>query len=319
MTAMVEAEGLWKSYGTTQAVRDVSFRIAKGEVVGFLGPNGAGKSTTMRLITGYLEPSAGDVKVAGMSVTEHPLETRARIGYLPESTPLYDDMMVIDYLVFMARMRGMEESAIRPRLKEVCARCGLLDVLGKDISQLSKGYRQRVGLAQAIVHDPDILILDEPTSGLDPNQILDIRELIKELGQEKTVILSTHIMQEVQATCSRVLIISDGKLVADDTPDALTERESGSRISVVLKPRTEEKPPPEVVEEILAKLEGVRRVEAEATQNGVLAYRIYAEGQKDPREAIFDTAVKENWVLLDLHREQASLEETFRKLTKGEG
>mgnify|MGYP002409996587 FL=1 len=236
-TSMVEARSLSKSYGQTRALTDLSFKISRGEVVGFLGPNGAGKTTTMKILTGFLRPSAGQALVGGVDVAEDPLATRARIGYLPESAPLYNDMMVLDFLEYASDLRGVPREGRREKLKAICQRCGLLEVLGKDIGHLSKGFRQRVGLAQAIVHDPDLIILDEPTSGLDPNQIVEIRELIKDLGREKTVILSTHILPEVQATCGRIIIVADGKLVADDTPDKLAERESGTIIRVVVKSR----------------------------------------------------------------------------------
>jgi ABC-2 type transport system ATP-binding protein len=212
---MIAIDRLSKVYGATHAVRGISFEVPKGQVVGFLGPNGAGKSTTMKILTGYVEPTDGAAKVGGTDVTATPIETKKRIGYLPESNPLYDDMMVQDYLEWIAEIRRLPKNTRQSRIQTVVERCGLGQVIGKDISQLSKGFRQRVGLAQAILHDPDLLILDEPTTGLDPNQILEIRELIKELGQEKTVLMSTHIMQEVQATCSRVIIINNGEIVAD--------------------------------------------------------------------------------------------------------
>ena len=232
---MIRVESLTKDYGPFRAVDKVTFNVRKGEVLGFLGPNGAGKSTTMKMLTCYLAPTAGRATVAGHDVYEDSLAVRKRLGYLPEDTPLYRDMTVLEYLQFTAEMRQMDPSKSPARIKEVGGRCGLTDVAGKLVGELSKGFRQRLGLAQAILHDPDILVLDEPTSGLDPNQIVEIRQLIKELGQEKTVILSTHILPEVQATCTRILIISGGKLVADDTPEALRAREKGSRYRVVVE------------------------------------------------------------------------------------
>ncbi len=316
---MIEARALTKRYGATEAVREVSFTVSRGEVVGFLGPNGAGKSTTMRMITGFLRPSGGEVRVAGAAVDEAPLATRKRIGYLPESAPLYDEMMVLDFLDFIAEMRELTGETRTRRLKEIVERCGLGEVLGKDIGQLSKGYRQRVGLAQAMVHDPDVLVLDEPTSGLDPNQIVEIRDLIQELGREKTVLLSTHILPEVQATCGRVLIISGGKLVADDTPDGLTDRAEGGQVTVTLKGRGEQAAEVETVRAMLAAIPGVRGVERAGEDAGAHHFRLRTAGADDPREAVFDAAVKANLVLLDLHREHVSLEDTFRRLTQGEG
>ena len=212
---MIQVNHLTKSFGSERAVDDISFDVARGEVVGFLGPNGAGKSTTMRVLTCYLPPTSGSVSIDGRSVVGDSLAVRSMIGYLPETTPLYAEMTVTDYLKFIARLRGMTVEAERSRLPYVSAVCGLEGVLTKQIENLSKGFRQRVGLAQAMLHDPEILILDEPTSGLDPNQIVEIRELIQSLGEQKTVILSTHILPEVQASCDRVLIIDKGKIVAD--------------------------------------------------------------------------------------------------------
>src|SRR6185369_6452816 len=235
---IVEARVLRKDYGATRAVEDISFKVSRGEVVGFLGPNGAGKSTTMKMLTGYLRPTSGSAVVGGIDVAEDPRAAKRLIGYLPENAPLYDDMMVVDFLNFVSDLREVEVPVRQRRLHEICGRCGLMDVLGKNIGQLSKGYRQRVGLAQAMVHDPDVLILDEPTSGLDPNQIVEIRGLIQELGREKTVILSTHILPEVQASCGRIIIVNKGKLVADDTPDMLTGAEAGaSVVRLVVKGR----------------------------------------------------------------------------------
>ena len=233
--AMIQVENLTKDYGPFRAVDSVSFNVRKGEVLGFLGPNGAGKSTTMKILTCFLAPTGGTARVAGLDVYEHSLEVRKRIGYLPEDTPIYRDMTVLEFLEFVAEMRGMSRDKRQAGIREVGGRCGLGDVAGKLIGELSKGYRQRVGLAQAMVHDPDIVILDEPTSGLDPNQIVEIRDLIREVGREKTVILSTHILPEVQATCSRMIIINKGKVVADGTPDELRARERGARHHVLIE------------------------------------------------------------------------------------
>ena len=317
---MIEARGLSKSYGDTKALSDFSFTVKRGEVVGFLGPNGAGKTTTMRILTGFLKPSAGMALIGGVNVADEPLLTRSRIGYLPESAPLYEDMMVIDFLNFVADMRDIPQNIRQQRLRDTASRCGLSKVLGKDIGQLSKGYRQRVGLAQALVHDPDLLILDEPTTGLDPNQIVEIRELIKELGKEKTIILSTHILPEVQATCSRALIIAEGHLVADDTPDGLAAREGGAEISLIAKANNGTPLDVDKLQKIFGEVEGVRAVHVQdGDSDDTLGFKLHTKGKQDPRAALFHAAVKNDFVLIDLHREHLDLEATFRRLTRGEG
>ena len=314
---MVETRSLRKDYGNTRAVDNISFEVSRGEIVGFLGPNGAGKTTTMKTITGFLKPTDGNTFVAGINVQEDPLSAQARLGYLPENAPLYDDMMVVEFLTFVARVRGVPEGELGSRLKNICGRCGLSSVLGKDIGQLSKGFRQRVGLAQAMVHDPDVLILDEPTSGLDPNQIVEIRGLIKELGREKTVILSTHILQEVQASCSRIIIVNNGRIVADDSTEALTQEESGSVIQVQVKKNGVDSAR---IQSVFADLPGVRAVEGSAGEgDATMGFTLRASSDADPREAIFSAAVSNELVLLDLHRERVSLEDMFRRLTKTEG
>ncbi len=315
---MVQVDGLRKDYGSHRALTGITFSVSRGEIVGFLGPNGAGKSTTMKILTGYLKPTAGKAVIGGFEVTQDRLSAQRLIGYLPESAPLYEDMMVLEFLEYIADLRGVDKVTRKQRLKSICERCGLMDVLGKDIGHLSKGYRQRVGLAQAIVHDPALLILDEPTSGLDPNQIVEIRALIKDLGREKTVILSTHILPEVQASCSRILIINDGKLVADDTPDALTERDTGAVIQLVVKGKGG--PVDRVgVQGWLSAVPGVRHVDLfDGEGEGTAGFRLRANGSADPREAIFAAAVQHDVVLIDMHRERVSLEDTFRRLTRGE-
>jgi len=312
---MIEVEGLTKNYGAFRAVDKVSFNVRKGEVLGFLGPNGAGKSTTMKILTCYLSPTAGRAVVAGHDVFSESLEVRKRIGYLPEDTPIYRDMTVLEFLQFAADMRGMERSKSQGRIREIGQRCGLTDVAGKLVGELSKGFRQRVGLAQAMLHDPDIVILDEPTSGLDPNQIVEIRSLIKEIGKEKTVILSTHILPEVQATCSRVVIISGGKLVADGTPDELRARERGGRYRVVVESNGVAK---DAIRDQLARLAGVTRCEAIGAETGSHAFALDAGSASDLRKPIFRAAVDNRWTLLELARESASLEDVFRNLTTGE-
>ena len=315
--AMISIEGLSKSYGATQALRGVSFEVPRGQVVGFLGPNGAGKTTTMRILAGYASPTSGSAKVGGIDVVLDPIASRRMIGYLPENNPLYEEMMVLDFLHFVARVRGVDAGEERERIKNAVERCGLKSVISRDIGQLSKGFRQRVGLAQAILHDPDLLILDEPTSGLDPNQIAEIRHLIKELGREKTVILSTHILSEVQSTCGRVLIINEGKLVADDSPERLASAEGGT-VTVVVASRAGAAMQAADIRSMLERIPGVSGVEVvEGEGTGTLGFAL-RYGKEDPRRALFETAVKNGLILLEVQRKHVSLEETFRKLTAGE-
>ena len=314
--AIIEARGLRKDYGSTVAVRDVSFRIARGEVVGFLGPNGAGKSTTMKMLTGFLRPTSGAAVVGGIEVERDPLEARRRVGYLPENAPLYDDMMVVDFLGFVGELRGLSGERLHERLRTTCERCGLGSVLGKDIGQLSKGFRQRVGLAQALLHDPDVLILDEPTTGLDPNQIVEIRDLIRELGRDKTILLSTHILPEVQTTCGRAIIIHEGRLVADDATTALTAADGGARIRVEVA--SGDGVDAARAAAWLRSVPGVASVAAASGETaGALAFDLRAEAGADPRAGLFRGAVEAGLVLVELHREHVSLEETFRQLTAG--
>ena len=313
---MIRVENLTKDYGPVRAVDKVSFNVRKGEVLGFLGPNGAGKSTTMKMLTCYIAPTAGVATIAGHDVYDDSLEVRKRLGYLPEDTPLYRDMTVHEYLEFAAEMRRMDPTKRGARIKEIGGRCGLSHVAGKLVGELSKGYRQRLGLAQAMLHDPDILILDEPTSGLDPNQIVEIRQLIKELGQEKTVILSTHILPEVQATCSRILIISGGKLVADDTPDALRAREKGSRYRFVVESNGVAA---EAIRDKLATLAGVARCEKVASETGAVGFTLDTRGDVDLRRSLYRAAVDNRWPLLELVRESVSLEDVFHNLTTNDG
>jgi ABC-2 type transport system ATP-binding protein len=313
-SSMIRIEALTKSYGTTQAVKGVSFEVQKGQVVGFLGPNGAGKSTTMRILAGSVNPTSGKAFVGDIDVTANPVAARKLIGYLPENNPLYDEMMVVEYLRFIADVPKDLRAA---RIKSAVERCGLTQVVSKDISQLSRGFRQRVGLAAAILHEPDLLILDEPTAGLDPNQIVEIRNLIKELGREKTVILSTHILSEVQSTCSRVLIINEGRLVADDTPERLTtsSNEGGNTLHVVVGHRLGQPMDAQAIRTSLSAMAGVSAVEVAGDEGaGTLGFTV-RYGSDDVRRVLFDTVVKMDLVLLELRRTQVSLEDTFRKLT----
>lgn len=311
---MIEIIDLGKSYGAIEALRGLNFAVPKGQVVGFLGPNGAGKSTTMKILTGYLPYTQGFVKVGGIEVADDSRATRQMIGYLAENNPQYEDMMVYEYLCFIADIRNIEPSFRKQKIARAIERCGLETVFRKDISQLSKGFRQRVGLAQAIVHDPQLLILDEPTSGLDPNQIIEIRSLIKELGQETTVLMSTHILQEAQSTCQRILIINNGLLVADDTPEQLSQGDFGS-IFLEVAPLQNETIHTQAFKERLLKIDGVVDVKEEPHEENMnRAFSIRYE-KVDPRRALFQATIDSRLVLLELKRHKASLEETFRRLT----
>jgi ABC-2 type transport system ATP-binding protein len=310
---MIAIQDLSKVYGATHALRSISFEVPKGQVVGFLGPNGAGKSTTMKILTGFVRPTDGSVRVGGVDVTDEPVSTRQKIGYLPENNPLYDDLMVQEYLEYLADMHHIPSNERQSRIEGVVDRCGIGPVRGKDIGQLSKGYRQRVGLAAAILHDPDLLILDEPTTGLDPNQVVEIRDLIRELGEEKTVLMSTHVLPEVQATCSRVVIIADGEIVTDSPTDQLTT-EMGN-IDIVLAIREGSTRTLEGVNKILNAIPGVEEVERrDAAEEDTFAFSLKT-GADDPRRALFDACVDNDMILLALERKQVSLEETFRRLT----
>ena len=306
---MIQLSQVTKAYGGVKAVDGISLSIPSGQILGFLGPNGAGKSTTMRMITCYMPPTSGKIIVDGLDTEEQSLEIRKKIGYLPEMAPVYPDMNVVDYLNYAADLRHIEKDVRAKRLKSVIDRCGLSAVLNKDIGQLSKGYRQRVGLAQAMIHDPEIVVLDEPTAGLDPNQIVEIRTLIKEVGREKTVILSTHILSEVQATCARIVIINQGRIVADDTPEGLQASAKGR--SVVLA--TLKKGAADVLPKTRA-LSGVEDVR-QVSQNGDIRVRIETGSGRDVREDFFRLAVRENWVLLEMQAEIHSLEDVFHRLT----
>jgi ABC-2 type transport system ATP-binding protein len=309
---MIRAVDLSKHYGSTKAVDGISFEVFRQEVVGFLGPNGAGKTTTMKMLTCFLAPTKGDAFVGGHSVWEQSLEIRRLFGYLPEDTPLYRDMTVLEYLEFIADVRGIERDARRSKIRSMVDVCGLGTVIGRVVGELSKGFRQRVGLAQAMIHDPEVLILDEPTSGLDPNQIADIRALIKELGKEKTVILSTHILPEVQNTCSRVVIINQGRLVADGAPEELQARLEGARYHVIVEKSDG------TAATLKSKLQGISGVktcnQVEAPEREV-AFAIDTVGQADLRRELRLAVEQNGGGLLELRRDALSLEDVFRKLT----
>ncbi|MDR0722831.1 MAG: ATP-binding cassette domain-containing protein [Treponema sp.] len=316
---MIEVQGLTKRYGPVEAVRGISFTVGTEQVLGFLGPNGAGKTTIMKILTGYHFPSAGTALVAGISVQEDPVEVKKRIGYLPESVPLYGDLTVDEYLSFIADARRVQRNARKEAIQSSLAACGLEQVAGKPIETLSKGYKQRVGLAQAIVHDPPILILDEPTSGLDPNQIIEIRNLIKELGKRKTVILSTHILQEVEAICSQVLIINEGRIAAQGRPEEIAGTLKGTDTwELTLKggdlPGITEK-----VRQLTGDGAAVSLQDAEIPGTVYLRFTLGRDTEPIDGERIFDWAVAAGLKILRMNQKKLSLEDIFVKLTGEEG
>jgi ABC-2 type transport system ATP-binding protein len=312
---MISAQGITKNFGQIEAVHDVSFEVQPGEILGFIGPNGAGKTTTMRILTGYLPASEGRAVVAGHDVFEDPMSVRKKVGYLPESPPLYTDLSIGAYLHFVAEIRGVGRRERSSRVGEVMERVGLTGWERRIIRSLSKGYRQRVGLAQAIIHDPQVLILDEPTSGLDPGQVVGIRDFISELAADRTVILSTHILSEVELLCSRAVIISKGKLAADDTIDGLREGVgAGVRYRVLLQV------PESDLDGLAAQvgaLEAVQRVSPQAPEEGLQVLEIKAPG--DPRSVVAALAVEKGWALHALEKVQPTLEEAFLELVGTEG
>ncbi|MBL0349253.1 MAG: ABC transporter ATP-binding protein [Elusimicrobia bacterium] len=309
---MIDVQNLIKDYGPTRAVAGISFRVEPGEVVGLLGPNGAGKSTTLRILTGYLPPTAGRVVLDGVDVLENPLEARRRIGYLSEINPLYESLGVWECLDLFGRLRGMDAALLAKRRGPVVEECALTDVMHKDVGELSKGFRQRLGLALAILHDPQILILDEPTSALDPNQQKDVRDLILRLKEKKTVLLSTHILPEAQRMCDRLLIIHQGKIAAQGTVADLQAHRTGTE-TVYVRLRG----PAGEVADALEKLPGVTAVQtADATEPGATGYHVTAA--EDPRDPLVRLAVDRRWALLELRRRSESLDDIFERLT-GEG
>ena len=309
----IKVTNLSKYYGEYLAVDDISFEVQKGEILGFLGPNGAGKSTTMKIITTYLPPTSGTVVIDGLDVEENSLGVRKKLGYLPELNPLYNDMNVVDYLDYCAALDGIAKDKIKGRREEMIKVCGLESMREKDIGQLSKGYKQRVGLAQAMINNPDVLILDEPTSGLDPNQIIEIRNLIKKLGKEKTVILSTHILSEVQATCNRVIIINKGKIVADGSPEELRAKSKGqSMVTLEVKNNCDKG---ELTTQLIH-LKGVVKVEYVKETDESYIFNVYSEKGIDLRELISKKVAEQNATLLSMQAKVTSLEDIFRDLTK---
>ncbi|MFZ0936636.1 MAG: ABC transporter ATP-binding protein [Bryobacteraceae bacterium] len=315
---MIKVEGLTKRYARTVAVDNISFEVQKGQIVGFLGPNGAGKTTTMRVLTCFLPPTAGSASVAGYDVLEHPIEVKKRIGYLPESPPLYPEMEVIEYLEFTGKLKGIPAADLKKRVDEVLGRCAIGDVRDKLIGKLSKGYRQRVGLAQAIMHNPDVLILDEPTSGLDPKQIIEIRELLKSLAGNHTIILSTHILSEVEHSCERVIIISQGKLVAIDSVANLTNRLRGSESVALEVEAAAGSPDPSEVQQRLEQVAGVRSVVMKDSKNGRLTFEVESLQGRQIRSDLARSVVNAGWNLSELRPVGLSLEEVFLQLTAAE-
>ena len=310
----IKVENLSKYYGQQAAVNNISFEINTGEIVGFLGPNGAGKSTTMKMITTYLTPNNGKIFVNNVDTETNSMEVRRKIGYLPEQNPLYLDMNVLDYLEYAAELESVPKADIPKAIKKMVDVCGLGDVQHKDIGELSKGFRQRVGLAQAMIHDPEVLILDEPTSGLDPNQIIEIRNLIKKLGKEKTLVLSTHIMQEVEATCDRVLIINKGEIVADGSPDTLQSKFKGQLdITLILKKDATDKA---LILKAVSSIKNIDKARILKEDENSIHFSLTGLKGSDVREDIFKKIVSMNMVMLGLHQEETSLEDIFRQLTK---
>ena len=310
---MIEVQHLSKRYGRVTAVDDVSFRVERGEILGFLGPNGAGKTTTMRILTGYMPASEGKAIVAGFDVFDQPIEAKRRTGYLPETPPLYPDMRVRDYLTFVAKIKGVAAADRRLRVKRIMDRTHVAEMANRLCSKLSKGYRQRVGLAQALIHEPDVLILDEPTAGLDPKQIIETRQLIKELAGDHTIVLSTHILPEVSQTCQRVVIINRGRVVAVDTPDNLTSRLRGSETMYVQVDAAGADIVPS-----LGRVAGVTRVAEADRRDGLVGYEVESEKGRDIRRDLAKTVVGSGWGLTELRPMRMSLEEIFLSLTTDE-
>ena len=314
---MIKVEGLTKRYARNVAVDNISFEVQKGQIVGFLGPNGAGKTTTMRVLTCFMPPTAGSANVAGFDVLEHPMEVKKRIGYLPETPPLYPEMEVVEYLTFVGKLKGLSGADLKRRVGEVSERCAVADVSNRLVSKLSKGYRQRVGLAQAIIHNPDVLILDEPTAGLDPKQIIETRELIKDLAGNHTIILSTHILPEVEQTCEHVIIINKGKVVATDTVHNLTNRLRGSEaVSVEVESR-DGALEAQTVQRRLEQVPGVSRVIHKETRDQRNVFEVESLQGRSVRAELARSVVEAGWNLNELHAVSVSLEEIFLQLTGG--
>jgi ABC-2 type transport system ATP-binding protein len=308
---MIQVENLTKYYRDLCAVDQISLEVQSGEILGLLGPNGAGKTTTLRMLTGFLRPSDGKVNILDFNIEDNPLEIKKILGYLPESAPLYHDMLVYDYLSYVADIREIDKGRKLDRIRQVADLCGIREVMHKPVNELSKGYKQRVGLAHAMMNDPEILVLDEPTSGLDPNQIVEIRQIIKEIGKQKTIILSTHILSEAEATCDRIVIINRGKIVADGSTESLLESAGdGKQIHLTLQNADFKS-----VDTVLSSLEAVSSVTRIAESDGRLQVRLACRTSPDQRAAIYQQIKQTDWILLDFHQETQTLETIFRELT----
>ena len=308
---MIQVENLTKYYSDLCAVNQISLEVKKGEIIGLLGPNGAGKTTTLRMLTGFLKPSDGNVNIMDYNIEEHPLEIKKILGYLPESAPLYHDMLVYDYLNYVADIRNLDNDRKRDRIRRLADLCGINEVMHKPVDELSKGYKQRVGLAHAMMNDPEILVLDEPTSGLDPNQIVEIRQIIKEIGREKTIILSTHILSEAEATCDRIIIINRGKIVADDSTENLKES-AGDKKQIHLSLQNADY---KSVDKLLSGIEGITGVTREAESDEQLDVRVDCRAADDQRAAIYQEIKQTDWILLNFNQKTETLETIFRELT----
>ncbi len=323
---MIYANDLSKSFGSFRALDKISFEVKRGEIVGFLGPNGAGKSTTMRILTCFISPTGGTARINGHDVFDAPLQVRESLGYLPQRAPLYLEMSVLEYLRFAADLRHLTADTFRRRARSVVEVCGLAQVLGKEIRYLSHGYRQRVGLAQALIHDPPILILDEPTSDLDPNEKSEFLDYLKQIGQERTVLLSTHNLAEVEASCARAIIVSSGRIVADGPLDEIRAKSGRVRYAVSVQesagdvPYRGRGPLPKKgeVEDALGKVDGVKKLSELPTDDHAHAYELVSEHDVDLRPEVFRMIVEKGWVLLELHRDAQTLEDVFRSLTIGD-
>ena len=309
---MIHVENLTKYYNRLCAVDQINFDIQKGEILGLLGPNGAGKTTTLRMLTGYLQPSSGSINIKGLSIDKHVLEIKKLLGYLPESAPLYHDMLVFDYLKYVAAIREIDSEQKLPRIRQLADLCGINEVMSQPIGELSKGYKQRVGLAHAMMNDPEVLIFDEPTSGLDPNQIVEIRKIIKEIGKEKTIILSTHILSEAEATCDRIVIINQGQIVADGSTENLKQSLSSKNIMHLCLQNADFKN----VEANLNALDGVESVTKIRETDSELDVSVTCQSAGDLRPDVYRKIKETDWILLDFHQETQTLENIFRELTK---
>jgi len=309
---MIHVESLTKYYNDLCAVDQISFDISKGEIMGRLGPNGAGKTTTLQILTGFLRPTAGSIRVKDYSIDEDSLQIKKLLGYLPESAPLYHDMLVYDYLDYVANLRGIDSSNKISRIRHLSDLCGIREVMHKTINELSKGFKQRVGLAHAMMDDPEILVLDEPTSGLDPNQIIEIRDIIKQIGKEKTVILSTHIISEAEATCDRIVIINKGKIVANDSTQALKQSAGGNNLINISLQNAEF----ESTKQQLTSISEISDIVQVSNDNGILSLKLTCMSSADIRGDIYKKVRQTDWILLEMHQETQTLENIFRELTR---